>query len=180
MARRLTRARRMRGRKRRSKSVAVLAPGNHRFSFLTCVQYTPSWFLCIRVYSVRMFLVPLYLLLSVSLFLGLFSLLCLKTCKWFKKKTVEKGSNDSVDDSNDNTSKENGSLLSEHILSEDILTDFPFLLPMRQKILLNLRMVEYKLMELEQFLREYSLSENLKNKLLSYQNLHSDIAEGTK
>ncbi|XP_036595918.1 kita-kyushu lung cancer antigen 1 [Trichosurus vulpecula] len=89
-----------------------------------------------------------YLLLTGGIFVGFCTLVWIEARKRFKKKIPE-----TTPDDDDATSKdriENG--LSVRSLSREILNDFPYSLAMQKKILLNLRIVEYKLAELEQFL----------------------------
>ncbi|XP_068956866.1 kita-kyushu lung cancer antigen 1 [Petaurus breviceps papuanus] len=103
-----------------------------------------------------MFLGPAYLVLSGGIFAGLCALVWIKGSKWFKKKIPETTLND------DATSKkyiENE--LSVRNLSKEILNDFPHSAALQKRILINLRIVEYKLEELEQFLVAQGLSGKL-------------------
>ncbi|XP_031800384.1 kita-kyushu lung cancer antigen 1 [Sarcophilus harrisii] len=60
------------------------------------------------------------------------------------------------EDANLRDNVENG--LSVRNLSKEILNDYPHSIAMQKRILLNLRVVEYKLAELEQFLVSQGLS----------------------
>ncbi|KAG5194121.1 hypothetical protein R6Z07F_020454 [Ovis aries] len=96
----------------------------------------------------------LFLLVSSILFAFMF--VFWKT--WFQRNTGEMSSNStsvalvrsysSTQSTKSNTDKS----LSVNNLSRDILINFPHSIAMQKRILVNLRIVEYKLAELEQFL----------------------------
>ncbi|XP_044518091.1 kita-kyushu lung cancer antigen 1 [Gracilinanus agilis] len=99
-----------------------------------------------------------YLVLSGGIFASLFVLVWMKGRKWFKKKIPETKPDDS-DDAASKDTVEKG--LSVRNLSKEILNDFPHSVAIQKRILLNLRMVEYKLEELEQFLVAQGLNGEL-------------------
>ncbi|XP_040122548.1 kita-kyushu lung cancer antigen 1 [Oryx dammah] len=108
------------------------------------------------------------LFLLVSSILLAFIFVFWKT--WFQRNTGEMSSDStsvalvrsysSTQSTKSNTDKS----LSVNNLSQDILINFPHSIAMQKRILVNLRIVEYKLAELEQFLVTKGLNGALVNR----------------
>ncbi|XP_074133781.1 kita-kyushu lung cancer antigen 1 [Sminthopsis crassicaudata] len=106
--------------------------------------------------TTTMFVGAMYLLLTGGIFAGLCILAWIKGWKWLKRRIPEARAENDEEDATSKDKMENG--LSVRNLSKEILNDYPHSIAMQKRILLNLRMVEYKLAELEQFLVAQGLS----------------------
>ncbi|XP_051824941.1 kita-kyushu lung cancer antigen 1 isoform X2 [Antechinus flavipes] len=73
---------------------------------------------------------------------------------------------------------ENG--LSVRNLSKEILNDYPHSIAMQKRILLNLRVVEYKLAELEQFLVAQGLSAEMEYQQICEKDPDDDGVNGNQ
>ncbi|DAA13462.1 kita-kyushu lung cancer antigen 1 [Bos indicus] len=109
-----------------------------------------------------------FLFLLVSSILFAFMFVFWKT--WFQRNTGEMSSNSTSlalvrsSSSTQSTKSNIDKSLLVNSLSRDILINFPHSIAMQRRILVNLRIVDYKLAELEQFLVTKGLNGALVNR----------------
>ncbi|XP_072483429.1 uncharacterized protein [Notamacropus eugenii] len=122
-----------------------------------------TWRTCACLPTMPVNLGPAFLLLSAAILASLSALLWMMGCRWFKKNIHET----TADDHDFASENYTDTSLSVRDLSKEILQDCPHAGALQQKILLNLSVVEYKLLELHQFLLARGLSTELKYRHIS-------------